>query len=80
MAHTYGDLDFDDLTWESRKYNKMRAYGDSKIANLYFTYELAIKLAEKGSSIKVTESFRHPNNLERYFFSVNFNSLKTLRA
>lgn len=58
MAHTYGDLDFDDLNWEKRKYNKMRSYGDSKIANLYFTYELAKRLKAKGSSVTVTAA--HP--------------------
>jgi NAD(P)-dependent dehydrogenase (short-subunit alcohol dehydrogenase family) len=37
-------LNFDDLNWEQRKYQAWRAYGDSKLANLYFTYELARKL------------------------------------
>jgi NAD(P)-dependent dehydrogenase (short-subunit alcohol dehydrogenase family) len=58
MAHNYGNIDFDDLTWEKRSYNKMRAYGDSKIANLYFTYELAKKLTDRGSSVKVLAA--HP--------------------
>lgn len=57
MHHT-GNLDFKDLNWEKRKYNKMRAYGDSKIANLYFTYELAKKLEAKGSKVLVTAA--HP--------------------
>jgi NAD(P)-dependent dehydrogenase (short-subunit alcohol dehydrogenase family) len=35
-AHKFGSLDFDDLTWEKRSYSPWRAYGDSKIANLYF--------------------------------------------
>ncbi len=58
MAHNYGTIDFEDLTWEKRSYNKMRSYGDSKIANLYFTYELADKLAAKGSPVKVLAA--HP--------------------
>jgi NAD(P)-dependent dehydrogenase (short-subunit alcohol dehydrogenase family) len=29
-AHRFGNLDFDDLNWETRKYNAQRAYGDSK--------------------------------------------------
>ncbi|MCW8850343.1 MAG: oxidoreductase, partial [Melioribacteraceae bacterium] len=40
-AHKYGNINFDDLNWENRKYKSWRAYGDSKIANLYFTKELA---------------------------------------
>jgi len=44
MAHTQGNINFDDLNWEKRKYTPWKAYGDSKIANLYFTYELAKKL------------------------------------
>ncbi len=40
IAHRAGNINFDDLNWEKRKYNTYRAYSDSKIANLYFTYEL----------------------------------------
>jgi hypothetical protein len=47
-AHKFGDLNFDDLTWENRSYSAWRAYGDSKIANLYFTFELDRKLKENG--------------------------------
>ena len=43
-AHNYGNIDFDDLNWEQRKYNAMRAYADSKIANIYFTNEMSQKL------------------------------------
>ena len=34
---------FDDLQWE-REYNRFRAYGQSKLANLLFTYELQRRL------------------------------------
>lgn len=44
LAHRAGKLDFDDLNWQKRRYQKTRAYADSKLANLYFTYELASKL------------------------------------
>lgn len=43
FAHLQGNINFSDLNWETRKYNRAKAYGDSKIANLYFTYELAKK-------------------------------------
>ncbi len=41
-------IDFDDLNAE-RGYNRMAAYGRSKLANLLFTYELQRRLAAAGS-------------------------------
>ena len=57
-AHNFGTLDFDDLNWEKRNYAQWTAYGDSKLANLYFTYELDRKLKEQGINTLVTAS--HP--------------------
>ena len=50
MAHRMGNIDFEDLNWEKRKYRKWKAYGDSKIANIYFTYELNRALSKDGSN------------------------------
>jgi len=47
IAHRQGNIDFNDINWSKRRYNTYKAYSDSKIANLYFAYELAEKL--KGS-------------------------------
>ncbi len=44
LAHLTGNIDFEDINWENRAYKTMQAYADSKIANLYFHYELAKKL------------------------------------
>ncbi len=41
LGHRNGNIDFSDVNWESREYKTMQAYSDSKIANLYFVYELA---------------------------------------
>jgi NAD(P)-dependent dehydrogenase (short-subunit alcohol dehydrogenase family) len=41
-------IHFDDLNWE-RGYNRVKAYGQSKLANLMFTYELQRRLAAKGA-------------------------------
>jgi NAD(P)-dependent dehydrogenase (short-subunit alcohol dehydrogenase family) len=57
-AHNFGKLDFDDLNWEKRNYAQWTAYGDSKLANLYFTYELDRKLKDQGIKTLVTAS--HP--------------------
>jgi NAD(P)-dependent dehydrogenase (short-subunit alcohol dehydrogenase family) len=41
LAHKGGKMDFNDLMFENgRKFKPMRAYGQSKLANLLFTYEL----------------------------------------
>lgn len=40
-------IHFDDLQWE-RSYNRVAAYGQSKLANLMFAYELQRKLAAQG--------------------------------
>ena len=58
MSHKSGKLDFDDLNWEKRKYKKMQTYADSKIANLYFTYELQRRLEKTGSKTIAVAS--HP--------------------
>jgi NAD(P)-dependent dehydrogenase (short-subunit alcohol dehydrogenase family) len=42
-------IDFDDLQAE-RKYNRVAAYGRSKLANLLFTYELQRRLTAAGTS------------------------------
>ncbi|MGW4100003.1 SDR family NAD(P)-dependent oxidoreductase [Mycobacterium sp. NPDC004974] len=39
-------IHFDDLQWE-RSYNRVAAYGQSKLSNLLFTYELQRRLAAK---------------------------------
>lgn len=49
-AHRMGSMRFDDLNWE-RGYRKWAAYGQSKLANLLFTYELQRKLGAAGASV-----------------------------
>lgn len=44
MAHKRGNINFEDINWEKRRYNAVKAYGDSKIANLHFTSGLVNKL------------------------------------
>ena len=54
-AHAQGRIDFDDLHGE-RSYSGARAYNQSKLANVLFTYELAKRL--QGSV--VTANVLHP--------------------
>jgi retinol dehydrogenase 13 len=41
-------MDLDDWNWERRPYRMMAAYGQSKLGNLHFTFELARRLAGTG--------------------------------
>ena len=52
------DIYFDDLQWD-RTYDRVAAYGQAKLANLMFTYELQRRLAERGSTVAVAA---HPGN------------------
>jgi len=54
-AHSSGAIDFDDLQSE-RGYGGMRAYGQSKLANVLFTKELARRL----DGVSVTANAVHP--------------------
>ncbi len=47
-AHRIGRIDFDDLQGE-RRYGPWRAYGQSKLANLLYTFELQRRLARSGA-------------------------------
>src|SRR2546428_7713971 len=50
-AHRMGRINFDDLQGE-RGYGRWRAYGQSKLSNLLFAFELDRRLREAGSSIR----------------------------
>ncbi len=57
-AHRMGSIRLDDLNWERGGYQRWRAYGQSKLANLLFTSELQRRLGESGSSVRATAA--HP--------------------
>ncbi|PAK48070.1 oxidoreductase [Priestia megaterium] len=92
-GHTMGNLNVEDLNWETRKYNTRKAYCDSKLSNLYFTYELARRLNKEGDHPRITAA--HPGwtatdlqkhsalmrELNKLFAQhVNMGVLPTLRA
>ena len=70
------DIHFDDLQWE-RRYSRVGAYGQSKLANLLFTYELQRRLAPAGTTIAAaahpggahTELSRNLPPLQRRIFA-----------
>ena len=91
VGHRMGRIRFDDLQSEKR-YSRFGAYGQSKLANLLFTYELQRRLAgtdtvalaaHPGGS--ASELSRHMPNLVQLAFkpleqSTEMGALPTLRA
>jgi NAD(P)-dependent dehydrogenase (short-subunit alcohol dehydrogenase family) len=61
-AHARGRIDFGDLQGE-RNYSGQRAYSQSKLANVMFTYELARRLDDTG----VTATVLHPGVVRTSF-------------
>ncbi|XP_025837100.1 retinol dehydrogenase 13 isoform X4 [Agrilus planipennis] len=63
LAHNRGQMNFDDLNWEKRNYSAVGAYGQSKLANILFTKELARRLQEAGIQ-DVTVYSLHPGVID----------------
>ncbi len=69
VAHNIrAKIAFDDLQWERRRYERVASYGQSKLANLMFAYELQRRLAAAGAKtiavaahpgVSDTELIRH---------------------
>ncbi len=63
IAHNLrAKIDFEDLQWERRKYDRVAAYGQSKLANLMFAYDLQRRLAAaaKTTGAKTISVAAHP--------------------
>ena len=58
FGHRQGRIDSDDLNFERRPYRPAAAYGQSKLANIMFTYEFQRRLAEAGA--QTTAVTLHP--------------------
>lgn len=70
-GHNFGVINFEDLNWE-RGYDPQRAYSQSKLGNLLFTYELQRRLDAAGQETLAVAA--HPGwtstNLQRYWSGV----------
>jgi len=66
-AHAYGTMDFNDLGFK-RGYFGIKAYARSKLANVFFTYELAKKLP----AYEVTVNALHPGHVATDIWKTNF--------
>jgi NAD(P)-dependent dehydrogenase (short-subunit alcohol dehydrogenase family) len=73
IAHQMGKIQFSDLNWE-KGYKAQPAYGQSKLANLLFTYELQRRLATAGKDTLAVAA--HPGwtetNLQEHSKSIKF--------
>jgi NAD(P)-dependent dehydrogenase (short-subunit alcohol dehydrogenase family) len=65
MGHRAGRIHFDDLQSE-RSYNRIRAYGQSKLANLLFTYELQRRLVGRDTIAVAAHPGGSSSELSRY--------------
>ncbi|MCT4644894.1 MAG: oxidoreductase [Carboxylicivirga sp.] len=76
-AHYSGEIDFNDLMWNNRVYDKALAYAQSKIANLYFTYELQRRIQKSGLSVMSVAAHpgRSNTNLAQHLGSRTINFL-----
>ncbi len=51
QAHRGGKIDFEDLQWQKRGYRRIASYGQSKLANLMFSFELDRRLKAAGRGV-----------------------------
>lgn len=51
-AHRMGSINLDDLNWRRRRYQRWLAYGQSKLADLMFAYELEHRFVAAGSPLR----------------------------
>jgi NAD(P)-dependent dehydrogenase (short-subunit alcohol dehydrogenase family) len=84
-GHRAGRLNFDDLQ-SARHYQKMAAYGRSKLANLMFTYELQRRLSAAGAATIAlaahpgtarTDLSRHLSGVAQAAMSSRFSALNS---
>jgi NAD(P)-dependent dehydrogenase (short-subunit alcohol dehydrogenase family) len=74
-AHRRARLDLDDLQ-SRRRYRAWRAYANSKLCNLLFTYELARRLEGTG----ITVNALHPGTVATRFGSNNAGPMRRMMA
>ena len=72
MAHAGQRIDFDDVNRTAHGYGAWRAYGESKLANIMFTYALARRL----DGTQVTANALHPGVVNTNFGKSNGGTLK----
>lgn len=85
-AHRYGSRDVTKVVREEKDYSAMRAYGNSKLANILFAMELNRRLQQEGADVAVNSI--HPgvihsdltrsSTLAHIFYTVSAPFLKSI--
>lgn len=76
-GHLRAGIDFDDPHWRTRDYDKWKAYGQSKTANVLFTVELERRWGPKGVHAYALHPGVIPTELARHLTEEEFTSLST---
>ncbi|BAX90810.1 SDR family NAD(P)-dependent oxidoreductase [Mycobacterium shigaense] len=79
-GHIMGDVDFDDLNWDRREYDKFVAYGASKTANILHAKEADRRLRDEGIRAFAVHPGTVATSLARYMSREDFSNLRKLIA
>jgi len=76
-GHLRAGVDFDDPHWRTRPYDKWKAYGQSKTANVLFTVELERRWGPDGVHAFALHPGVIPTELSRHLTEEDFTSLSS---
>jgi NAD(P)-dependent dehydrogenase (short-subunit alcohol dehydrogenase family) len=79
-GHKHCTVDFDDIHWEHREYNKWGAYGQAKTANALFTVALQKRLGQKGVSVFAVHPGAIPTELGRHLTEADIQALMSSKS
>ncbi|HQQ63702.1 MAG TPA: SDR family NAD(P)-dependent oxidoreductase [Pseudomonadales bacterium] len=79
-GHKHCPVDFDDIHWQTREYNKWGAYGQAKTANALFTVALQKRLGDKGVSVFAVHPGAIPTELGRHLTEEDINALMNSKS
>ena len=75
LGHTRAPVDFDDIQFERRPYEKWEAYGQAKTANVLFTVELERRLGDRGVHAYAVHPGVIPTDLARHLEQQDFEEM-----
>lgn len=74
-GHKHCPVNFEDIHWQTREYNKWGAYGQAKTANALFTVALQKRLGDKGVSVFAVHPGVIPTELGRHLTDEDIRAL-----
>lgn len=79
-GHKHCPVDFSDIHWQTREYNKWGAYGQAKTANALFTVALQKRLGDKGVSVFAVHPGAIPTELGRHLTQEDIEALMNSKS